>query len=55
MQNAVTRAQCQPDMRRRIESVSLARNHANNVTAVQFRLDLRDLVRLLERRDLTGS
>src|SRR5262249_24099710 len=43
MQNAVAGAQCQPHMRSRMESVSLARNHSNDVAAAQFRLDFGDL------------
>src|ERR1700754_1256507 len=43
MQNTVARAQCQPDMRGRMESVPLSRNHANDVAAAQFGLDLGDL------------
>jgi hypothetical protein len=43
MQNAVARAQCQAHMRSRMEPVSLARNHANDVAAAQFRLDAGDL------------
>src|SRR5215469_9875233 len=43
MQNAVARAYCKPYVRRRMQSVSLARNHANDVAAPQIRLDLRHL------------
>src|SRR6476620_4043671 len=44
MQNAVAPAQCQAHMRGRMEAVSLARNHANDVAAAQFWLDAGDLV-----------
>ena len=52
MQHAVTRAQCQADMRGRIKSVSLPRNDADNIATSEFRLNGCDLAfwNLIERQ-----